>query len=341
MFPLVSIIIPVFNQRIDFLEECINSALRQSYPNFEIIISDNHSRQEVGRYLHSLQSERIFVVSPPAHLAILPHFNFASKFANGEFISFLSSDDLVEEDWLANLVPGFIEHSSAHFAFGEIGNVRFENSTQIDSYFREGKMESGFYSQKDLFIKILPFGSDMSWFVGDLIRKSSFIEVNGFNEMPLNYAGDHGLFVRLIALGGCFYLNKMVGKHRRWGMQNGKTESNRVLKTVADVFELYKLLEKEQRLALLVGEYRGSIERLKKRAALIQLLQLCRFVPQSKEEANEVELLSKTILSDSGGVVANLLYFARKSGLAKPLAVGLNSLRLRRLRLFALKLIMR
>lgn len=36
--PLVSVIIPVFNQRADFLRQCIESVLGQDYPNLEVIV---------------------------------------------------------------------------------------------------------------------------------------------------------------------------------------------------------------------------------------------------------------------------------------------------------------
>ena len=43
--PLVSIIIPAYNVQ-DYIEECINSALNQTYPNIEIIVVDNNSTDQ-------------------------------------------------------------------------------------------------------------------------------------------------------------------------------------------------------------------------------------------------------------------------------------------------------
>ena len=51
--PLVSIIVPVYNQRPDFLRECIESVINQTYTNIEIIISDNHSTNETPEVLNT------------------------------------------------------------------------------------------------------------------------------------------------------------------------------------------------------------------------------------------------------------------------------------------------
>ena len=42
--PLVSVIIPTYN-RLEYLKEAINSAIKQTYQNIEIIVCDNCSSQ--------------------------------------------------------------------------------------------------------------------------------------------------------------------------------------------------------------------------------------------------------------------------------------------------------
>ena len=45
-FPLVSIGIPTYNRADGYLRECIESAINQTYPNIEIVISDNCSSDD-------------------------------------------------------------------------------------------------------------------------------------------------------------------------------------------------------------------------------------------------------------------------------------------------------
>src|SRR5258705_7070185 len=93
--PLVSIIIPTYNQRPDFLRECLKSAIGQTYPNIEVIVSDNHSDNEMVQVLEDFPKDRLKLIKPPRHLDIIDNFIFGAEAATGEYISFLSSDDLL------------------------------------------------------------------------------------------------------------------------------------------------------------------------------------------------------------------------------------------------------
>ena len=52
--PLVSIVIPTYNQKEQFLRECIESASSQTYKNIEIVISDNHSTNNAKSIIRNL-----------------------------------------------------------------------------------------------------------------------------------------------------------------------------------------------------------------------------------------------------------------------------------------------
>ena len=78
MNPLVSIIIPVFNQNEAHLRDCIDSALGQSYNNIEIIISDNHSTNGASGIIAGYHSDKIQKVRPPIFLDMTGSFAFAA-----------------------------------------------------------------------------------------------------------------------------------------------------------------------------------------------------------------------------------------------------------------------
>ena len=98
-YPLISIVIPVFNGS-NFLEQAINSALEQDYPNFEILVindgsNDNGKTREIARKfggdIRYFEKENGGVASA---------LNLGISEMKGEYFSWLSHDDLYHKDKL-------------------------------------------------------------------------------------------------------------------------------------------------------------------------------------------------------------------------------------------------
>ena len=92
--PLVSILIPTHN-RPDYSEEALRSALAQTWPNVEVVISDNsddeRTRERFAPYLEAHPNIR-YLRSPG--LDPIDNFNNCFHAAQGEFVSYLMDDDL-------------------------------------------------------------------------------------------------------------------------------------------------------------------------------------------------------------------------------------------------------
>ena len=68
-YPLVTIAIPTYNRADAYLGEAIQSAINQTYPNLEIIISDNCSSDYTGLLVESFKDPRIQYYCPgPPHI---------------------------------------------------------------------------------------------------------------------------------------------------------------------------------------------------------------------------------------------------------------------------------
>lgn len=100
MNSLVSIIIPVYKVE-DLLERCVNSILTQTYKNIEIILVDDGSPDRCGELCnqYALKDERVKVVHKK-NGGLSDARNAGIKIANGEFITFIDSDDWVSEDYV-------------------------------------------------------------------------------------------------------------------------------------------------------------------------------------------------------------------------------------------------
>lgn len=109
--PLISILTPVFNNRL-YIEQAIRSVLRQTYREWEWIILDDGSTDGVGDIIKSYKDCRIkYFFQERAGMEHLTRTsNKALKMCNGELIAMLDSDDYWPEYKLDVQVKSFEAH---------------------------------------------------------------------------------------------------------------------------------------------------------------------------------------------------------------------------------------
>lgn len=95
--PFVSVIMPSYNS-IKYIRAAVGSVVRQSYVNWELIISDDGSQDGTLRLVQKLSEAepRIQVLRSAVNQGAAEARNRAISAANGEYIAFLDSDD----EWL-------------------------------------------------------------------------------------------------------------------------------------------------------------------------------------------------------------------------------------------------
>lgn len=97
---LISIIIPVYNVA-EFLPRCLDSVLRQSYTNFEVIIVDDGSTDDsLNICEHYSRIDDRITVFHKEHEGVGATRNFGIDNANGSFIAFIDPDDYILSNYL-------------------------------------------------------------------------------------------------------------------------------------------------------------------------------------------------------------------------------------------------
>jgi glycosyltransferase involved in cell wall biosynthesis len=211
--PLVSILIPTYNQRADFLTECLRSAINQTYKNIEIIVSDNHSGEETVRILNEFPKDKIRIIKPPQHVDIIDNFNIAGDAAAGEYITFLSSDDVLSPECISKVVQPLIENSNLVFSYCE--NAIIDESGTRKSLVRKLRLPSGIYSKKKIAYRLYNY-SDY-WIIGGVMRREQFNKVRFVKKIR---AADWVLAMQLLKYGDFAYCNEPLSAirfHERLG----------------------------------------------------------------------------------------------------------------------------
>lgn len=101
---LISVIVPIYNVQ-QYLSQCVESILAQTYQNLEIILVDDGSTDDSGRMCDALtqRDNRIQVIHKP-NGGLSDARNAGTKACNGTFVFYLDSDDYLEQDAISALV---------------------------------------------------------------------------------------------------------------------------------------------------------------------------------------------------------------------------------------------
>jgi glycosyltransferase involved in cell wall biosynthesis len=103
----VTIAIPTLN-RAAYLRLAVESALAQTYENFEVIVSDNASDDGTSEMLTLLSTDRrLRVLKQTVRLSMVENWNACIAASSGDYFLLLSDDDLLDSNALSEMVKSF------------------------------------------------------------------------------------------------------------------------------------------------------------------------------------------------------------------------------------------
>ncbi|MEG4579486.1 glycosyltransferase [Microcoleus sp. MON1_C5] len=121
--PLVSICIPTYNGE-DYISEALSSALLQTYPNIELIISDDNSDDktvEITQKLIQSEFRRECRLLHHERYGIASNWNFCISQSRGKYIKFLLQDDLLEPNCIEEMVNLAEQEEAIGLVFSQRG----------------------------------------------------------------------------------------------------------------------------------------------------------------------------------------------------------------------------
>ncbi|WHZ31957.1 glycosyltransferase [Desemzia incerta] len=146
--PLVSVIVPVYNVE-NYIEECLDSIIEQTYSNLEIIVIDDGStdcsNQKVRLYT---KDERVQLIEQ-ANQGLSGARNTGLKVATGKYVLFVDSDDYIERTTVEELVTQMETHRVDLIRFNgkafvdEMNTLIEQNHYDFSHRLEEGKVYKG------------------------------------------------------------------------------------------------------------------------------------------------------------------------------------------------------
>lgn len=177
--PLISIIIPVFN-RANFVKNTICTIFKQRFRDYELIIVDDGSTDDLERVLSSEISTKQLIYVFQENQGVSSARNMGTFLAKGKYLVFLDSDDLVTENWLFDY-ENAIKTSDPDIIY--CGINRFRDNILVDytdptNPYKDGKS----------FGNVIP---------GSFCIKKTFFEIIGRYDEQITYGENTELGFRI------------------------------------------------------------------------------------------------------------------------------------------------
>lgn len=121
-----SVLIPVYNPPIDVLEQAIESVLRQSFDEFELILADDCSSDMAVRPVlqsYADRDSRVKVIFRENNGHISEATNSAADAATFPFLVFVDNDDMLHEDALAHFAAYVADHPSVDIIYSDDAKI--------------------------------------------------------------------------------------------------------------------------------------------------------------------------------------------------------------------------
>lgn len=166
--PLVSIIMPTHN-REKVIEKAIDSVLKQSYENWELIIVDDGSSDGTLNSLNQISSDKIKIVSYEDNNGTAFARNVGLENASGEYVMYLDSDNQWDFRFVETMVGAFIELPQADALYS--GQLLYKDDKSKPYAVRFGSFNRPLLHNRNYI--------DMNCFCH---KKAVFEEIGGFDE---------------------------------------------------------------------------------------------------------------------------------------------------------------
>ena len=185
-----------------YIGESIDSILRQTFRDFELIIIDDGSTDETCQVVESFDDPRIRLFRRP-HLGVVPSANFGVSQARGPYVARLDADDISLPERLARQVDVLDHNPQVVLCFTD---------REVFGDVPAGSKEARFRTDNGSYL------IGMCWYCpalhsSVLFRKDAFDQVGGYlDKHPVE---DYSLFTRLFRIGSFIGIPLKLVKYRR------------------------------------------------------------------------------------------------------------------------------
>lgn len=245
---LISVLMCVYNEPMDFIRKSVKSITTQTYQNLEyIIIIDNPDRKDVISFLNNIKDQRIHYYVNESNLGFVNSLNRGIKLCNGNYIARMDADDIAICDRIEKQYI-YMKKNNVDILGSRVTNIDENGDAKGTSYL----------PVSDKYIRrFIGYGRGLphpTWFV----KQSVYHKLHGYRNVL--YIEDYDLLVRAVILGfrfGCMQDTNLYYRKNLQGISQNNKGQQAVIKAILkqqykrnEIFSVEKInafVEKKQK----------------------------------------------------------------------------------------------
>lgn len=207
--PLISVCIPAYNNA-DYISDTIQCILDQTLTDLELIICDDHSKDNTVDVIKSFDDPRIRLVINEKNLGMSGNWNNCLKHCRGKYFKLICADDMLALDALEKEVNALENHPTALMAESDTQFINMEGVVKgnYKRYPASGIVDGKKIAKAGLFFKNY-FGAPLN----NTIRTSVLEKVPGF-DTDFIYILDYNFFMDVACLGDVYIIHEPLNYFR-------------------------------------------------------------------------------------------------------------------------------
>jgi glycosyltransferase involved in cell wall biosynthesis len=226
--PLVSILIPAYHEK--YFPIAFESAQSQTYPNIEIVVTDDSPGTATKNYVAGASSR--FPVryewNTQRQDRGISNWNFCFRLARGEYIKFLCDDDVLHPDCVERMVRCLQEHNdvtlvtSRRILIDAGGVVLPPRPATLTPVNQDAVIDGRSLCRAFLESSVNMIGEPTSVLFRRADLAPAATNILSFRGHPIRYCADVAMWFTLLTQGNAIYLVDALSYFRRHAQQSGQ-----------------------------------------------------------------------------------------------------------------------
>jgi glycosyltransferase involved in cell wall biosynthesis len=205
--PLITIAIPTRN-RAKLLQDCVASALAQTYRNIEVLVSDNASTDETAAILDAIADKRLRVIRNDENIGMVRNFARCVEKASGDYLVLIADDNILDRGFLEKCVRLVRQEPGIPIVLSlfevHVLNEFADNETRRIPAVASKKLATGIWDGTEILDEYLT-GRLSSQLLSSIIR-TDILRRNGYSTHPC--AGDEATWIPVLLEGRAGLVNE-------------------------------------------------------------------------------------------------------------------------------------